>query len=101
MNCDTPLNIRDGCLLATPLQTDLQFLAHLFEINFGTLSGWEMKVHGFDVDKLLQRGWIVRCPGRWSNGFAPAGDLESEYFKALIARARRAPAVLPYAEVQS
>lgn len=70
-------------MTATGPEISAAELGRLFALGCGLLSAGVLKNEDYDVEELLARGWIARAPGRWSNGFTPAGPVENEYRNAL------------------
>lgn len=58
-------------------------LARAFAFGFGALTTRAIEDQGFDVQHLLQLGWIKKTPGRWDAGWTYAGELTNHYCAAL------------------
>jgi hypothetical protein len=77
---------------STPLQSpnprmysdeEVARLARAFAFGFGALSTEAIEQQGFEVQHLLQLGWIKKTPGRWSAGWTYAGEFTNHYCQAL------------------
>jgi hypothetical protein len=62
-------------------------LGRLFALNFGVLTQANLEAVGYDIVDLISRAWIARRPGRWSEGFQPAGPIVAAHTAALHALA--------------
>ncbi len=58
-------------------------LGRLFALNFGVLTQANLEAVGYDIVDLISRAWIARRPGRWSEGFQPAGPILQASIEAL------------------
>lgn len=62
---------------------DVAQLARAFALGFGALSTEAIEQQGYEVQHLLQLGWIKKTPGRWDAGWTYAGEFTNHYCAAL------------------
>lgn len=70
-------------LLPTPLRhSALAELARVFCTFYGRPSYDQLRAFGFPkLEPLLQAGWVMREPGRWSATFRPGHEVRAEMWR--------------------